>query len=194
MTQYTECTKACRLQTLSAVCRKSVSSATIYNYCIYNFYKYHTQCTRKRTIFTHNVHSDTHLHFQPHKHTDTMLSLRGRQQQWGNTFRQNIYCYSHCLVTLFHSFHSKCFWVIWLILDRDIQSRWNHCPSVYSVSFTSMKRRDIIFLYICMSNASPHIISSFRLVPRLCWCIHYTWQYFAITFPAFFFFFFTCFI
>ena len=50
----------------------------IYIYIPYTMY---TQTFIRRTIFTHNVNSHTHFLFQPHKHTDTMLSLGGGRQQ-----------------------------------------------------------------------------------------------------------------
>ena len=72
MTQYTECTKACRLQTLSAVCRKSVSSAKHNVHPNIHLTHNHSQCTLRHTLA---------LPFT--QHTDTMLSLRGdRQQQY----------------------------------------------------------------------------------------------------------------
>ena len=48
----------------------------------------YTQTFIRRTIITHNVHSDTHLHFQTHKHTDTILYSRGRQQQMSQNKHQ----------------------------------------------------------------------------------------------------------
>ena len=59
MTQYIECTKACRLQALSAVCRKGVSSAK------------HNVHTNIHT--THNIHSQRTLwHIQAFTH-DTRI-------------------------------------------------------------------------------------------------------------------------
>ena len=66
MTQYTECTKACRLQALSAVCRKSVSSAK-------------AQCTHKHS---HDAQCSLTTYTQTHTSIHTRYyKTRGRQQQ-----------------------------------------------------------------------------------------------------------------
>ena len=56
MAQYTECTKACRLQTLSAMCRKSMSSAKHNVHTNIHLTHNHSQCALRHTqAFTHDT-------------------------------------------------------------------------------------------------------------------------------------------
>ena len=73
MTQYIECTKACRLQALSAVCRKSVSSAK------------HNVRTNIHT--THNIHSQGTLwHTQAFTHNTRIQEVASNISFQGDFF------------------------------------------------------------------------------------------------------------
>ena len=87
MTQYTECTKACRLQALSAVCRKSVSSTK-------------AQCTHKHS---HDAQYSLTTYTQTHTSTHTRYyKTRGRQQQSVPSLLSLESWCCYCVATLCH--------------------------------------------------------------------------------------------